>query len=118
MLLTNANIVTLAQDDSFGLIENGALVIDGSAIVWVGAASEIPGRFDGIERRDLEGRLVTPALVDCHTHLVFGGNRAGEFELRLNGASYEEVARAGGGIVSTVTATRAASAEDLLVDAL
>jgi imidazolonepropionase len=118
MLLTNANIVTLAQDDSFGLIENGALVIDGSAIVWVGAASEIPGRFDGIERRDLESRLVTPALVDCHTHLVFGGNRAGEFELRLNGASYEEVARAGGGIVSTVTATRAASAEDLLVDAL
>ena len=60
------------------------------------------------EKLDCEGRLITPGLVDCHTHIVFGGNRANEFEMRLNGASYEEVARAGGGIVSTVTATRKA----------
>ena len=77
-------------------------------IVWVGPAGEMPA-FDSRERIDLDGRWVTPGLIDCHTHLVYAGNRAHEFELRLAGATYEEIARAGGGILSTVKATRAAS---------
>lgn len=118
MLLTNAQLVTLQTDDSFGLIADGAIALDGTQIAWVGKASEVPGAYRSAKTHDLGGRLITPALIDCHTHVVFGGNRAAEFELRLNGASYEEVAKAGGGIVSTVTATRAASHEALLTDAL
>ena len=76
-------------------------------IAWVGPAADLPAAHAGLDIR-LQGRLVTPALIDCHTHIVHGGNRAREFEMRLQGASYEEIARAGGGIVSTVTATRAA----------
>ncbi len=118
MILTNATLVTLRTDDNFGLIENGAIALDGREIAWAGKMSEIPDAYKDAEVHDLDGRLVTPALIDCHTHVVFGGNRAAEFELRLNGASYEEVAKAGGGIVSTVTATRAATEEALLKDAL
>ncbi|RLJ36171.1 imidazolonepropionase [Litoreibacter meonggei] len=118
MLLTNAQIVTLQRDDDFGLIADGAIALDGDRIGWVGSAGDVPDVYRTHKIRDLGGRLVTPALIDCHSHIVFGGNRASEFELRLNGASYEEVARAGGGIVSTVTATRAASTETLLADAL
>jgi imidazolonepropionase len=118
MLLTNAHVVTLKDDDSFGLIADGAIAIEGEQIVWVGEARDVPKAYRDAKAHDLEGRLVTPALIDCHTHLVFGGNRAAEFELRLNGASYEEVARAGGGIASTVTATRSATPETLLADAL
>ena len=118
MLLTNANIVTLQTDDSFGQIEGGAIALEGEQITWVGAASAVPDAHRNGEVHDLGGRLVTPALIDCHTHVVFGGNRAVEFELRLNGASYEEIAKAGGGIVSTVTATRGASEAALLADAL
>ncbi len=118
MLLTNAQLVTLQTDDSFGLIADGAIALDGTQIAWVGKASEVPDAYRSAKTHDLGGRLITPALIDCHTHVVFGGNRAAEFELRLNGASYEEVAKAGGGIVSTVTATRAASHEALLTDAL
>ena len=117
MLLKNATIATLQSDDDFGLIEGGSIVIEGERIAWVGQG-DAPEAFKSHDTQDLEGRLVTPALIDCHTHVVFGGNRAKEFELRLNGASYEEVARAGGGIVSTVSSTRAASEEDLLKDAL
>ncbi|MFS4581532.1 imidazolonepropionase [Phaeobacter sp. C3_T13_0] len=105
-------------DPAYGLIANGVIAIDGNMISWVGPASEMPERFSNWHRLSLGGRLVTPALIDCHTHLVFGGNRAMEFEMRLNGASYEEVARAGGGIVSTVSATRAASLDDLVLGAL
>ena len=118
MLLTNAQIVTLQTDDSFGLIKDGTIAVEAQRIVWVGPANEVPKAYLSDDTHDLGGRLVTPALIDCHTHVVFGGNRAVEFELRLNGASYEEVAKAGGGIVSTVTATRAASQEALLKDAL
>lgn len=118
MILTNATIATLADDDSFGLIGDGAIVMEGARIAWVGPASDIPPEHAKHMQTDLGGRLVTPGLIDCHTHVVFGGNRAAEFELRLNGASYEEVARAGGGIVSTVTATRDASEEALLAGAL
>ena len=109
MILTNA---VLAMDD--GLIAPGAVVTDGVRIVWAGPMAECPPG----ESIDLGGRLVTPGLIDCHTHLVFAGDRAREFEMRLEGASYEEVARAGGGIVSTVRATRAASEDQLLAQSL
>lgn len=106
------------MEQGYGLLEDAAIALDGDRIVWRGPVTDLPGEWRGEERRDLGGRLVTPALVDCHTHIVFGGNRAREFEMRLEGASYEEVARAGGGIVSTVSATRAASEEVLLASAL
>ena len=118
MLLTNAKLATLQNNDEFGIIDDGVIVLDGAHIAWVGGAIELPDTYRDQEIRNLGGRLVTPALIDCHTHVVFGGNRAVEFELRLNGASYQEVAQAGGGIVSTVTATRAASEDELLTDAL
>ena len=95
-----------------------AIAIEGAYLRWVGRADALPAEYRAAERNDLEGRLVTPALIDCHTHLVHGGHRAAEFEMRLEGASYEEVARAGGGIVSTVGATRAADEEALLAQAL
>ena len=118
MLLANAKLATLQNNDEFGIIDDGVIVLDGAHIAWVGGAIELPDTYRDQEIRDLGGRLVTPALIDCHTHVVFGGNRAVEFELRLNGASYQEVAQAGGGIVSTVTATRAASEDELLAEAL
>ena len=118
MLLANAKLATLQNNDEFGIIDDGVIVLDGAHIAWVGGAIELPDTYRDQEIRDLGGRLVTPALIDCHTHVIFGGNRAVEFELRLNGASYQEVAQAGGGIVSTVTATRAASEDELLTDAL
>jgi len=119
MLLTHARLASFATSARYGLIEDGAVACDGDRILWAGPMAELPGRFrDSREMRDLEGRLVTPGLIDCHTHLVFGGHRAREFEMRLDGASYEEIARAGGGIVSTVAATRAASEEELLHGAL
>lgn len=99
-------------------IECGAIAIKDGLIDWVGADDAIPAAYLDGPVRDLEGRLITPALIDCHTHVVHGGDRAVEFEMRLKGASYEEVARAGGGIVSTVKATREASIEDLLTSAL
>ncbi len=118
MLLTNGQIVTLQDDQGYGTIADGAIALEGETIAWVGPADAIPDTYRSGPTHDLGGKLVTPALIDCHTHVVFGGNRATEFELRLNGASYEEVARAGGGIISTVTATRAASEKALLADAL
>lgn len=120
-LLTHCQAATFAPALSkrpYGLIEDAAIVVEDGHIEWLGSLATLPDSFSGIQRRDLAGQLVTPALIDCHTHLVFGGNRAHEFELRLNGASYEEIARAGGGIRSTVAATRAASEADLLAAAL
>ena len=118
-LLTNAKLATMAGTDApYGLIEDGAVAIVDGHIAFAGASTAIPADLQGLETTSLEGRLVTPGLIDCHTHIVHGGNRAAEFEMRLNGASYEEVARAGGGIVSTVTATRAASEAELLQSAL
>lgn len=103
-------------DADWGLIDQGALLVDGDRLAWVGALDQLPAPLRahiGAEH-DLGGALVTPGLVDAHTHLVYGGHRAREFELRLQGASYEAIARAGGGILSTVAATRAASDEALL----
>ena len=113
MLLTNATLATMTNGTS--LMDGAAILIEGDRIAWVGPMADAPARVDN---RDLGGRLVTPGLIDCHTHLVHGGNRAREFEMRLNGASYEEVARAGGGIISTVRATREASEADLLASSL
>ena len=118
MLLTNASLATLIGPTRYGLIENGAVATEGERIVWVGKADAVPAEYRTQTARDLEGRLVTPAFIDCHTHIVFGGHRAREFEMRLEGASYEAIARAGGGIVSTVGATRAADESTLLANAL
>lgn len=120
VLLTNLTAATMQskQDKPYGLIEDAAIVIKDRQIAFVGPAKELPTSLGQLPGKDLAGRLVTPGLIDCHSHIVFGGNRAVEFELRLNGASYEEVARAGGGIVSTVTATRAADLETLVETAL
>jgi len=118
-LLTNAKLATLlAGGAPYGLIDKGALVIEDDRIDWIGQASDLLPHHANLPCEDLDGRLVTPGLIDCHTHVVFGGDRAREFEMRLEGASYEELARAGGGIVSTVEATRAASTDELLSAAL
>ncbi len=113
----NARLAILAGDD-LGIIEDGAIAAQDGRIAFAGRAADLPTGWDAAERINCEGRWITPGLIDCHTHLVFGGNRAHEFELRLKGASYEEIARSGGGIVSTVKATRAASEDELVASAL
>ena len=118
ILYNNAQIATMTSDKPYGLIENGAVVISAGLIQWVGPEKELPVEFNGLPEKDLDGRLLTPALIDCHTHLVYGGSRATEFELRLKGASYEEISRSGGGILSTVTATRTATEEELFSQSL
>ncbi|MDP3196380.1 imidazolonepropionase [Tabrizicola sp.] len=121
MLLTHATLATMngpMGTEGYGLIPDAAVVIEGDRIAWAGPMAELPTAFRSLPEHDVAGRLVTPGLIDCHTHAVFAGHRAVEFELRLQGASYEEIARAGGGILSTVTATRAASEDDLLARAL
>ncbi len=119
LLITNASIARMSGlNGAYDLMRDAALLVENGRIVWVGQMSDLEPATESAERINAEGRLLTPALIDCHTHIVHGGNRAGEFEMRLKGASYEEVARAGGGIVSTVSATRGASEEALLSDAL
>jgi len=113
---TNARLATMVAGRGYGAIEDGAVAVSGGRIAWVGARSSLPPALRGPHTRehDAGGRWITPGLIDCHTHLVYAGSRAGEFEQRLNGATYEEIARAGGGIRSTVAATRAASEAALL----
>ena len=117
---TNARLVTMAETGMppYGLIEDGAIAVAGSEIVWIGPMSALSHKPAAARARarNVEGRCITPGLIDCHTHLVYGGSRAREFERRLEGATYEEISRAGGGIRSTVAATRALS-EDALYDA-
>ncbi len=118
-VLANAAITKLsAESGGYDLVEAGALALAGDRIAWVGLERDLPADFAAAPRRDLGGRLVTPGLIDCHTHIVFGGDRALEFEMRLEGAGYEEIARAGGGILSSVRATRAADEAMLLAAAL
>ncbi len=112
-VLTDARIAPMTGGP---LIDRGVIVVNGDRIAHVG--HDLPAAHSGLPHHDLEGRLVTPGLIDCHTHLVFGGNRAGEFEARLNGASYADIAKAGGGIVSTMRATRALGADALTDQAL
>jgi imidazolonepropionase len=106
------------NEPAYGVTGADMIVLESDTIAWVGAHGDLPAEYAAAEVTDLGGRLVTPALIDCHTHLVFGGHRAMEFEMRLNGASYEEVARAGGGIISTVKSTRDSSEDALVADAL
>jgi len=115
VLWYNATLATLTHGapDGWGLVPNGALLTEGSTIAWVGPYADRPALAAGAREVDLGGRVVTPGLIDCHTHLVYGGHRANEAEMRANGATYEEIARAGGGIRSTMAATRAASEQTL-----
>ena len=114
----DARLATMREDlPGLGAIEDGLVAAQGDRIVYAGPASEAPS-FEASETIHCDGRWITPGLIDCHTHLVHAGNRAHEFELRLNGATYEEIARAGGGIISTVSATRAASEDELVAAAL
>ena len=119
-LWSNAQIASFAGSKPWGWIDDGAIVTRDGTVEWVGHLADLPltqrGAIDS--EHDLNGACVTPALVDCHTHLIYAGNRAREFELRLQGASYEEIAKAGGGIRSTVVATRAASDDELLTLAM
>lgn len=116
---TCAHIITLAHGQTdYGSLTEGAIAVADGQIVWVGPAPKLPPAYAAWPQQDFGERLVTPGLIDCHTHLVFAGNRAKEFELKLQGSSYADIARAGGGIVSTVQATRAASEEQLLAAAL
>ncbi len=119
-LWRNARIATLDPSrDGLGIIEGGTIAAKDGRIVFVGPESELPSSLiDQAETVDCKGRWITPSLIDCHTHLVFGGNRAMEFEMRLNGASYEEIAKAGGGIVSSVRDTRTRSEDELVAEAL
>jgi imidazolonepropionase len=118
-LLRNAHLATLdPQHLPIGEIAKGVVAVDEGRIVHVGKEADCPPQFLAFEQIDCEGRLVTPGLIDCHTHLVHAGNRAAEFEMRLAGATYEEIARAGGGIVSSVNATRTASEEELVAQSL
>lgn len=118
-LITDITLATMAPGSApYGLCQHAAVAIDSGMVQWAGLLADCPAEHAGWRRWAMDGRLVTPGLIDCHTHLVHGGNRAEEFEMRLNGKSYEEISRAGGGIVSTVTATRAASQESLVASAL
>ncbi len=117
-LIIDCRIATMVEGKvPYGAIDDGAILIRNGRIAWVGAAADLPPH-DAKDIDRLDGAWVTPGLIDCHTHLVFGGDRSAEFEQRLEGATYEEIARAGGGIVSSVAATRAASEDELLVSAL
>lgn len=120
----NANIATMDTGDdnraAYAAIKDGALGIKDEKIVWVGSQNDLSDKPENLAReiRDAGSRWITPGLIDCHTHLVYGGNRAAEFEMRLNGASYADIAKAGGGIISTVKATRAATENELYEEAL
>jgi imidazolonepropionase len=120
-LWTGAHLATMAAGEvPYGAVEQGALAVQDGRIAWAGPAADLPGAPESLARRlhDAAEAWITPGLIDCHTHLVYGGDRAREFELRLTGASYEQIARAGGGIRYTVQQTRAASEDQLYADAL
>ena len=114
-LWLGADIVTM-RDGHYNLIADGALAVDNGELIWVGPRSELPD-FAPRTQQQFDGGIITPGLVDCHTHLVFGGDRSQEFEQRLNGVSYAEIAAQGGGILSTVRATRSASQQELVASA-
>ena len=113
VLITDCRLATMVEGgEPYGAIDDGAMLIVDGRIAWVGARADLPPH-QATETHRLDGRWATPGLIDCHTHLVFGGDRSGEFEQRLQGVSYEEIARAGGGIVSSVAATRSATEGEL-----
>jgi len=116
ILLHNTTLATM--EGGYGLVPRGAVVIEGEAILWAGPMADLPSGLSNLPHHDAEGRLVTPGLIDCHTHVTYAGSRAREFEMRLQGASYEDIARAGGGILSTVSATRAATEDEIVAQSL
>ena len=116
-LWRNARLATLTGRSPWGLIDRGALLVKGACLHWIGRELDLGSGLDIEVEHDLGGALVTPGLIDAHTHLIYAGQRASEFELRLQGASYEQIAQAGGGIRSTVAATRLASDEALFASA-
>ena len=119
LLLNNATVATCVTGAGpYGLIDNAAVAIENGIVSWCGPADTVPDKYKSLPSRDCDKRLITPSLIDCHTHIVHGGHRAGEFEQRLQGASYAEISAAGGGIVSTMSATRAADVESLVASAL
>jgi imidazolonepropionase len=120
LLIEDARLATLVPTSAgLGVVDGGAIAIRDGKIVYAGARADMPTAFlNATATLRCDGRWITPGLVDCHTHLVYAGNRAREFEQRLAGATYEEIARAGGGIVSTVNATRAATLDQLVAQTL
>lgn len=116
-LIRNVHLATFTGDQEYGQLRHGAVALVADRIAWVGRETDLPAEFDCDEQIDGQGQWLLPGFIDCHTHLVFAGNRADEFAMRLAGASYEEIARAGGGIASTVAATRAASVDQLVAAA-
>ena len=113
-LWINVHLATLAAPDGYGEIRDGAIAVRDGRIAWLGRRDDLPAGYKAAATHDGNGCWLTPGLIDCHTHIVYAGNRSDEFEARLNGASYEDIARSGGGIMSTVRATRAASEQALL----
>lgn len=120
LLYTNVNLATMTEGgaDGYGSIRDAAIAVRDGRIAWLGARAQLPAGARAAHTRDGGGCWITPGLIDCHTHIVHAGNRSDEFEARLNGASYEDIARAGGGIMSTVRATRAATEDELLAQSL
>ena len=115
---SDVKIATMEEGGvAYGLIENGAIVAKDGTIDWVGSSADLPSQYNDAPHQKCNGQIMTPGLVDCHTHLVYGGNRVDEFEQRMLGVSYEDIARAGGGIISTVKATRDASEDSLFLSA-
>jgi imidazolonepropionase len=117
-LFLNVHLATMSDDISYGECREGAIAVRGGVIDWLGKRSDLSDSYHAGEVVDCKGAWLTPGLIDCHTHVVYGGNRSGEFEDRLNGVSYEEIAKRGGGIISTVMATRAASESELLAQSI
>src|ERR1022692_4963104 len=113
LLLRNANLAMMTEPSGYAEVPNGALAVCDGKIVWLGSSKQMRSDLRPAEEIDCAGQWLTPGLIDCHTHLVWAGNRAHEFEQRLAGRSYQEIALHGGGILSTVRATRAASTEEL-----
>ena len=117
-LLSDLRLAPVLRRDSESYAQPGVIAVTGETIAYAGDANSLPDALADLPQRSLDGRLVTPGLIDCHTHLVYAGSRAREFEMRQTGSTYEAIMNAGGGIFSTVEATRAASEEQLLADAL
>ena len=116
LVIRHAHLATMGGGAPYGAIRDGAIGVGNGRIAWIGPERDLPRELRSLRTLDAGGRWITPGLVDCHTHLVYAGNRANEFEARLNGATYADISRAGGGIVSTVRATRAASPHELVAE--
>ena len=118
LVVVNAHLATMLGETPYGAIRDGAVGVKKDRIAWIGTMRDLPHDLGDVQTLDAGGRWLTPGLVDCHTHLVYAGNRANEFAARLEGRTYEQIAKAGGGIAATVRDTRAASSDDLIAQSL